>query len=84
MQKRKQHRQQRRNFGKDRDGFLLCPHCSHWNDQLKSWKGEDSIARGSKFECAKCHKKFYTWISDFMDNKVGHKVEYKIGNRDML
>jgi hypothetical protein len=71
-------------FLKDHDGLLQCPYCSHWNDELKSWKGEDSIARGSKFECAECNKKFYTWISDFMDNKVGHKVEYKIGNKKIL
>lgn len=26
-----------------------CPYCDAWNDALETWRGEDSIARGSKF-----------------------------------
>jgi len=56
---------------------LQCPYCGTWDNEMAVWKGEDSIARGSKFQCSGCKKTYWTWISDFTTNKLGHRQEYK-------
>ena len=63
------------------DGEVQCPHCMIYNDELATWKGEDSVARGSKFECTGCAKTFYTWISDYHTSRLGHKKEYKFSGQ---
>jgi len=53
---------------------IRCPFCKMWNDN-SSFLGEDSIARGGRYQCIQCDKLFYSWISDGYE--VGHEVEYK-------
>jgi DNA-directed RNA polymerase subunit RPC12/RpoP len=71
-----------RKFLEEHEDVYQCPYCKSWNDEMKSWKGEDSIARGSKYQCLTCKEFFYSWISDWSTNKVGHTVEYKKGCND--
>lgn len=54
---------------------INCPFCDKWNDVMKTFKGEDSIARGGRFVCQFCKKTFWSWISD--GYRYGHEVEYK-------
>ncbi len=62
------------------DGEVQCPYCMIYNDELATWKGEDSVARGSKYECTGCKKMFYTWIDDHT-TRLGHKKEYKFSGQ---
>jgi hypothetical protein len=72
----------KRKFLVDHKDEYQCPYCETWNDQITTWKGEDSIARGSKFQCSNCKEMFYSWISDCTTNLVGHRVEYKKGSAE--
>jgi hypothetical protein len=58
---------------------VKCCFCLTWCDSMKTWKGEDSIARGGIHKCSNdaCKKTFYTWIGD--GYRIGHEVEYKRG-----
>jgi len=56
---------------------LQCPYCMKWDDEMSVWKGEDSVARGGKYECSGCKKIYWTWISDYPTRKLGHQKEYK-------
>lgn len=58
-------------------GELQCPYCKKWDNEMAVWKGEDSVARGGKYECSGCKKIYWTWISDYSTRKLGHQKEYK-------
>lgn len=62
---------------KAHEGEVQCPFCFVYSDEEIYGRGEDSVARGGRFQCSGCNKTFFTWISDHFTTRLGHKKEYK-------